>query len=408
MADMRRTITLVLVLAVGLATLGGAVSAQTPPAEFSDVPADHARRADIEYAVARGWLTGFADGTFQPERVLTLAEITDLVGRIMDDVSEEGVSRLDMALFLQHGNLALTDPAAPSATAPEFSDWPPAGGHEGHEDEVDASVAYAAARGWFRGYPDGTFRPDRVITDRQTETVLGRAFPQGLSRAEGAAFVRHGNRAVIAHEASLAWNEVSEAGTAAQNAWTAVCDDLSVPNSTFNVPHIIAGYSLEAAAEDAVADAWRADVAFWETSADRSPAEEEALRSARTAAVAWDASADAERALAASVTRGLNTEEGRKAATDAAWAARAAEKTAWDATRDATAAAAAAEAGAAPAVREAWASAAEKAEAAVAAWDAITITDLAAACQSWVDAWVIWKDWAAAMSVANDALAAIA
>ena len=407
MADMRRTITLVLVLAVGLATLGGAASAQTPPAEFSDVPADHARKADIDYAVARGWLTGFDDGTFQPDRVLTLAEITGLTGRIFDAVTGE-VSRLDVALFLQHGNLALTDPAAPSATAPEFSDWPPAGGHEGHEDEVDASVAYAAARGWFRGYPDGTFRPDRVITDRQTETVLGRAFPQGLSRAEGAAFVRHGNRAVIAHEASLAWNEVSEAGTAAQGAWTAVCDDLSVPNSTFNVPHIIAGYSLEAAAEDAVADAWRADVAFWETSADRSPAEEEALRSARAAAVAWDASADAERALAASVTGGLNTEEGRKAATDAAWAARAAEKTAWDATRDATAAAAAAEAGAAPAVREAWASAAEKAEAAVAAWDAITITDLAAACQSWVDAWVIWKDWAAAMSVANDALAAIA
>lgn len=405
---MRRTITLV--LAVSLLALGGAASSQTPPAEFSDVPADHARQADIEYAAARGWLTGFDDGTFQPERVLTPAEIGDLVSRIFDDVSaasEEGVSRLDMALFLQHGNQALTDPVAPSATAPEFSDWPPAG-HAGHED-ADAAVAYAAAREWFRGYPDGTFRAERAITDRQTATVLGRAFPQGLSRAEMAAYVRHGNRAVIAHEASRAWDEVSAAGTAAQNAWAAVCDDLSGPDPMFNVPHIIAGYSLEAAAEDALADAWRADVDFWETSADPAPEEEAAaLRTARTAAVAWDASADAERALAASVTGDLTTEEGRQAATDAAWAARAAEKTAWDAAREATAAAAAAEARAEPAVREAWETAAEKAEAAVAAWDEFTIINLAAACQNWVDAWTIWKDWAAAMSVANDALAAVA
>ncbi len=407
MSDMRRTITLV--LAVSLLSLGGAASAQTPPAEFSDVPADHARKADIEYAVARGWLTGFDDGTFQPERVLTLAEIVDLVNRIFDDVSaasEEGVSRLDMALFLQHGNQALTDPAAPSATAPEFSDWPPAA-HEGHED-ADASVAYVAARGWFRGYPDGTFRAERAITDRQTAAVLERAFPQGLSRAEMAAYVLHGNRAVIAHEASRAWDLVSEAGTIAQDAWAAVCDDLSGPNPMFNFPHIIAGYTLEAAAEDALADAWRADVDFWETAADPTPEEEEALLTAQAAAVAWDASADAERGLAASVVEDLTTEEGRQAATEAAWAARAAEKTAWDAARDATAAGAAAEARAEPSVREAWETAAEKAEEAVAAWDEFTILNLAAACQNWVDAWTIWKDWAAAMSIANDALAAVA
>ena len=404
-AGMRRTITLTLVLAVSLLTLGGAASAQTPPAEFSDVPADHARKADIDYAVARGWLTGFDDGTFQPDRVLTLAEITGLTGRIFDAVTGE-VSRLDVALFLQHGNLALTDPAPPSVTAPEFSDWPPPE-HLGHED-ADASVAYAAARGWFRGYPDGTFRANRVITDRQTATVLERAFPQGLSRAEMAAFALHGNRAVIAHEASRAWDLVSEAGTTAQGAWAAVCDDLSGPEPMFNIPHIIAGYSLEAAAEDALADAWRADVAFWETAADPTSEEGEALRTARAAAVAWDASADAERALAASVTGDLTTEEGRRVATDAAWAARAAEKTAWNAARDATAAGATAEARAEPAVREAWETAAEKAEAAVAAWDLFTIVNLAAACQDWVDAWTIWKEWAAAMSVANDALAAVA
>ena len=58
---------------------------------------------------------------------------------------------------------------------------------------------------------------------------------------------------------------------------------------------------------------------------------------------------------------------------------------------------------------DAWAEAAAKAEAAAALWDNFPpLTTLAAGCEFWTNAWSAWGDWAAAMSTANDALAAVA
>ena len=44
-------------------------------------------------------------------------------------------------------------------------------------------------RGYFGGYPDGSFKPDRTITPAQMERVLRRAFSNGMSRAEFASFI---------------------------------------------------------------------------------------------------------------------------------------------------------------------------------------------------------------------------
>lgn len=409
-ADMRRIITLIAVLAVSLAASAGGAYAQTSTTGFSDVPDDHPRKADIDYAVERGWLQGDDDGTFQPDRIVDQAGITAVASRVFDAVSEEGVSRLDVALFMQHGNQALTAPLPASVTAPVFSDWPPAEGHEGHED-ADASVGYAAARGWFRGYPDGTFRPRRTVTSRQVAAVIGRAFPQGISRAELAAFLLHGNRAVIAHEASRAWDKVGEQALDAQAGWNNVCDDVDSLLQDFPtyLQRIMKAHESEIAAEDAVAVGWQADIAFWETIADPNAAEEKALSTARAAAAAWSAAADAERAVLASWRGDLTTEEGRKIASDAAWAARRAETAAWNSAEEAVQAAAEAESRAEATVADAWSEASDKATVAAATWNSFPpLTNLVAACGDWKGAWEQWEEWASAMSVANDALAAVA
>ena len=52
-------------------------------------------------------------------------------------------------------------------------------------------IDYAAAQGWFRGYPDGSFQPDRQITETQLAQVIRRARP-GLTRGGAAVFVRGG------------------------------------------------------------------------------------------------------------------------------------------------------------------------------------------------------------------------
>ena len=57
----------------------------------------------------------------------------------------------------------------------QFEDVPP------DHDHAEA-IEYVAARGWFVGYADGTFGPDRTITPEQAVRVLERAFPNGLTR----------------------------------------------------------------------------------------------------------------------------------------------------------------------------------------------------------------------------------
>ena len=59
--------------------------------------------------------------------------------------------------------------------------------HDQHDDIIHATDA-----GWFVGYPDGSFRPDQVMTAEQMTTVFDRAFPEGVSRGLFATFMRGG------------------------------------------------------------------------------------------------------------------------------------------------------------------------------------------------------------------------
>ena len=51
---------------------------------FSDVPANHWAVKYINSAAAKGWITGYPDGTFKPESNITRAEVVTLVGRMLD------------------------------------------------------------------------------------------------------------------------------------------------------------------------------------------------------------------------------------------------------------------------------------------------------------------------------------
>ena len=59
-------------------------------------------------------------------------------------------------------------------------------------------IEYAASRGWFVGYDDGTFRPDSVIPEHQIAAVVARVFPGGATRADMATFLRGGEERLSA------------------------------------------------------------------------------------------------------------------------------------------------------------------------------------------------------------------
>ena len=79
-------------------------------------------------------------------------------------------------------------------------------------------IDYAAAQGWFRGYPDGSFRPDRQITETQLAQVIRRARP-GLTRGDAAVFVRGGMDRLQATVTTT--TTTAAAGAATTTAYTA-------------------------------------------------------------------------------------------------------------------------------------------------------------------------------------------
>ena len=171
-----------LALAFTASAAGGALA--SGHSGFSDVPADHERRADIEYAAARGWLRGYEDDAFQPGRTVAAAQISSVIRGAFP----EGATRADLATYVRAGSEAIA--AYTAVINPDA--FPDAVGHP-QQTDIDT----AATRGWFRGYPDGNFRPDRTVTAAQIAAVAGRAFPEGVSRADLAAYLRAGNQALL-------------------------------------------------------------------------------------------------------------------------------------------------------------------------------------------------------------------
>lgn len=54
-------------------------------------------------------------------------------------------------------------------------------------------IEFVAEQGWFVGRANGSFSPEARITPSQMATVLERAFPDGMTRAEFSSFLRGGN-----------------------------------------------------------------------------------------------------------------------------------------------------------------------------------------------------------------------
>jgi hypothetical protein len=112
------------------------------PPDFSDVAADHAFAAEISWLASTGITTGYADGTFGPNRLVTRAQA---------------------AAFLYR---AAGSPAVP-AGGPTFPD---VGSRQPFRDEIRWMAQQALAA----GYLDGTFRPGAPVSRGALATFLFR------------------------------------------------------------------------------------------------------------------------------------------------------------------------------------------------------------------------------------------
>jgi hypothetical protein len=138
---------------VARALAGGDANVPTGPEtpSFPDVGTDHWAYQYVEYAVDRGVVEGFENGTYRP----TLE-----------------VDRGQMAVYLARamaGGESNVPPPMPPAT---FSDVGPGTAWEWCWPHVE----YIAAKGVAGGYEDGTYRPATVCTRDQMAVYVTRGF----------------------------------------------------------------------------------------------------------------------------------------------------------------------------------------------------------------------------------------
>lgn len=132
-----------------LITLLAGLLVTLPPASalaFPDVEG-HWAAPGVRRLAARGVVSGFADGTFRPESPVTRAELAKLLA--------VALRQDDVARRLQ-------------AVTPRFSDLSAAHWANGF-------VAVHEELGVIRGYPDGTFGPERTVTRAELAVLLVRA-----------------------------------------------------------------------------------------------------------------------------------------------------------------------------------------------------------------------------------------
>ena len=143
MKNVKRALSLVLVLALALSmcVLGaGAV-------KYSDVENSYAYSAEVQFLSDLEIITGYPDGTFQPEGTITRAESAAVIFRML--------AGKQSAAENYQGGTVFSDVSA--------------------EHWASGYVNFCTEMGIINGYPDGTFLPDQDVTYGEYVTMLARA-----------------------------------------------------------------------------------------------------------------------------------------------------------------------------------------------------------------------------------------
>lgn len=159
---------------------------------FPDVSAENPFVNDIETVAERGWFVGFEDGTFGPDRPITVSQAVRVFTRAFKDGNP---TRAEFAAVLRRGvrhmqrivqSGSFSEPAIDRSVATEFSDV------DSDNQYVD-DIAFAVSRGWMASDDDGMFGPDQELTDSSVRPVFMRMLADiNFARGAFAAIVRAG------------------------------------------------------------------------------------------------------------------------------------------------------------------------------------------------------------------------
>ena len=109
-------------------------------AGLSDIYAGDWYADTVGYAVQKGIVSGYPDGTFRPNQPITRAEFASIASRFAALTEEKDLSFSDL----------------------DASHW-------GYK-----AIRLAASNGWISGYPDNTFRPEQAISRAEVTSITNR------------------------------------------------------------------------------------------------------------------------------------------------------------------------------------------------------------------------------------------
>lgn len=118
---------------------------------FSDING-HWAKSWIEKSVKMGFVSGYEDGTFKPDRTITRAEFSKLINNALNTNKKASINFTDVG----------------------SKDW--------FYEEIQKSVA----SGFFSGYENNTFRPSNPIKREEAAKVVSSAIATGGIEGEGA------------------------------------------------------------------------------------------------------------------------------------------------------------------------------------------------------------------------------
>ncbi len=128
---------------------------------FPDVDAEHWALDYVEYAAEQNVVAGYQDGAYHPEEEVTRAQMAVYIAR---------------AVHAPEGDAGLADyvPAEPR----DFADAPPTGyGDDGSEPYwAYFHIEWCVENDVVRGYEDGLYHPERIVTRDQMAVYIARAF----------------------------------------------------------------------------------------------------------------------------------------------------------------------------------------------------------------------------------------
>ena len=107
---------------------------------LSDVHAGDWYANTVGYALEKGIVSGYPDGSFKPNQAITRAEFASIASRFADLTESKDLSFSDL----------------------DASYW-------GYK-----AIRLAASNGWISGYPDNTFRPEQAITRAEVTSITNR------------------------------------------------------------------------------------------------------------------------------------------------------------------------------------------------------------------------------------------